>query len=336
MVWLIFLLCLAVILFAGTKLARYGDAISEKTGLGRIWIGLVLLAVITSMPELVTSVSAAALVGLPDLAFGNLFGSCIFNLLIIGLLDIMHRSTPVLSKASPRHIAWAALEILLIAVAVGGILAGERFSGAALGWIGITSIIIIVVYLVGIWGIFRFERQYSLLPTQAAPLWYEDMSTRALWFKFALAAVAVIGGGILLSYVGDEIAQTTGWSTSFVGTLFLAITTSMPELVVAIGAFHLGAIDMALADILGANMLDIVIITWSDLFYTQGSIFSHVSGTHLTTALVAIAMSLLVIIGLRFRQERKTFKFVSWYSIALAGLYLYGAYALFTSGTGSG
>ncbi len=336
MVWLIFLLCLAVILFAGTKLARYGDAVSEKTGLGRIWIGLVLLAVITSMPELVTSVSAAALVGLPDLAFGNLFGSVIFNLLIIGLLDILCHSAPVLSKASPRHIVWASLEILLIAIAIGGILVGERFSGVSVGWVGITSIIIVVVYLVGIRGIIRFERRHSLLPSQAAPLRYEDMSERALWFKFTLASAAVIGAGILLSYVGDEIARTTGWSTSFVGTLFLTITTSMPELVVAIGAFRLGAIDMAVADILGANILDIVVITWVDLFYTQGPVFSYVSGTHLTTALVAIAMSLLVIAGLRFRQQRKTFKFISWYSIALIGLYIFGAYALFTPGMGSG
>ena len=92
MVWLKFILCVVIILFSGTKLARYGDAIAEKTGLGRIWVGLVLLALITSMPELVTGVSSVALVGLPDLGLGTLLGSCIFNLSIIALLDIMCRS----------------------------------------------------------------------------------------------------------------------------------------------------------------------------------------------------------------------------------------------------
>ena len=85
MVWLKFLLCVVIILFAGTKLARYGDAIAEKTGLGRIWIGLMLLAIITTMPELVTAVSSATFVegNGPDLALGTLLGSCIFNLLIL-------------------------------------------------------------------------------------------------------------------------------------------------------------------------------------------------------------------------------------------------------------
>ena len=336
MVWLKFVLCLVIILFAGTKLARYADAIGEKSGVGRIWIGLVLLALITSMPELVTSVSAAALVGLPDLAFGTIFGSCLFNLAIIGLLDILHRSTPVLSRASSRHMAWAGLEILLIAIAAGSIFAGARLSGLALGWVGIPSIIILIVYLVGVRGMFRFERRQQLVPPQAAPLQYEDISTRSAWFKFALAAAAVIGAGIWLSFIGDEIATTTGWGASFVGTLFLAVTTSMPELVVAIGALRLGAIDMAVADILGANMLDIVIITWADLFYTQGPIFSLVSNAHLITAAVAMMMSLLVIAGLRFRQKRKTLIVISWYGLALIGLYIFGAYALFTSGIGLG
>ena len=56
MVWLKFLLCVVIILFAGTKLARYGDAIAEKTGLGRIWLDLVLIITVTTMPELVTGV----------------------------------------------------------------------------------------------------------------------------------------------------------------------------------------------------------------------------------------------------------------------------------------
>jgi len=333
LVWLKFLLCLAIILFSGTKLVRYGDAISEKTGLGRIWIGLVLLALITSMPELATSVSATALVKLPDLAFGNIFGSCIFNLAIIGLLDILYyRSAPVLSSASSRHIASAGLGILLVAIAAGSIIAGERFSGLAVGWVSIPSIIILIVYLVGVRGIFRFERRNQLASLQPTALQYEHISTRSVWFKFTLAALAVIGAGIWLSFVGDEIAATTGLGATFVGSLFLAITTSMPELVVAIGAFRLGVIDMAVADILGANMLDIVIITWADLFYTQGPVFGSVSNAHLITAAVAVMMSLVVILGLRFRQKRKTFNIVSWYALALIGLYLFGAYALFRLG----
>ncbi len=327
---------MAIILFAGTKLARYGDAIAEKTGLGRIWIGLVLLATITTMPELVTGVSSAALVGVPDLALGTLLGSCIFNLTILALLDVLYRPAPILSRASLRHIASASIGILLIAIAAGSIFAWERFSGLPLGWVGIASIIILIVYLIGTRQIFRWERKHQLASPQAAPSQYEGIPAKTVYLKFAVAAIAIISAGIWLSFVGDEIATTYNWSASFVGSLFLAITTSMPELTVTIAALRLGAIDMAVADILGANMLDIVVITWADLFYTPGPILAMVSGVHLTTAMVAVIMSLVVIVGLRFRQQRKTFIVISWYGPVLIGLYILGAYALFTSGIGLG
>ena len=333
MIWFKFVLCLAIILFAGIRLARYGDAIAEKTGLGRIWIGLVLLAAITSMPELVTGVSSAALVGSSDLALGTLLGSCSLNLAILALLDILHHHTPVLSQASSGHIASAGWGILLIAIAGVSILAGVKFSELALGWVGIPSIVILVLYLVGMWRMFRYERSHQPM-VQPASRKYEEIPTRTVYLRFALAAAAIIAAGIWLSFIGDGIAETTGWDATFVGSLFLAITTSMPELVVTIAALRLGAIDMAVADILGSNMLNIAIIAPVDLFYTQGAILSSISCNHLITVAAVAVMSLLAIIGLRFRQRRKTFIFVSWYALALIGLYAFGAYALFNSSVG--
>jgi len=334
LVWLKFLSCVAIIIFSGTKLARYGDAVAEKTGLGRVWVGLMFLGAITSMPELVTGISSAALVGLPDLALGTLLGSCFFNLSIIALLDILHPRAPVLSKASSRHMLSAGLGIVLIAIAAGSIFVGGRFSGLVLGWVGIPSIIILILYVVGVRQIFHFERKHLLPSTQVIPLRYEGVATGRLYLKFTLAALAVIGAGMWLSFVGDEIAETTGWGASFVGSLFLAITTSMPELVVTVAALRLGAVDMAVADILGANMLDMVVITWADLFYTRGPILAMVSQTHLITAIMSVVMSLLVIVGLRFRQKGKTFIVISWYGPLIIGLYIFGVYSLFVSGIG--
>ena len=334
MVWLNFLICCVIILFAGSKLVRYADAIAEKTRLGRLWIGLLLLALITSMPELITGVSSVVLVKLPDLGLGTLLGSCLFNLTILVILDVMHRPAPLLNEASSRHMLSAGLGILLVSLAAGGILAGDWFSRLPVGWVGIPSLIIIIVYLAGVWGMYRCERgQHLLLPETHIPQ-YADTSTGAVWFKCALAAILVIGAGVWLSFVGDEIAATTGWGTSFVGSLFLAISTSLPELTVAIVAMRLGAVDMAVADILGANMLDIAHIFTVDVFYTRGPVLSAVSGAHLITAAVVAAMSLVVIAGLRFRQKRKTFVFISWYGLAMLCLYILGAYALFISAIG--
>jgi len=319
---------MAIILFAGTRLARYGDAIAEKTGLGRLWIGLVLLAAITSMPELVTGVSAAALVKLPDLALGDLLGSCMFNLLILAFLDILYRPAPILSQASSRHMLSAGIGILLIAIAAGTILAGGRFSGLAVGWVGAPSIIIASLYLAGMWWVFRSERGRQPQPVEAASLQYKEFSKKTVYLRFALAAAAIIGAGIWLAFIGEELATTYNWHASFVGSLFLAISTSMPELVVTIAALRLGAIDMAVADILGSNMFNIAIIAPVDASYKPGPLLSSVSHTHLTTAAVAIVMSLLVILGLRFPQKRKVLS-ISWYTPVLIGLYIFGAYALF-------
>lgn len=299
--------------------------------MGGLWIGLVLLAAITSVPELVTGVSSAALVGLPDLAIGTLFGSCLFNLTLIALLDILFRQGPILSQARLRHVASAGVGILLVGIAALSIWGGERLSGFALGWVGIPSIIILILYLVAVRQMFRFERSHPIQLETASPK-YAQIPLRTIYLRFILAAIAVIGAGIWVSFVGDEIAEITGWGASFVGSLFLAISTSMPELVVTVAALRLGAIDMAVADILGSNMFNIAIIFAVDLFYTQGPILSSGSSSHLTTAAVTIVMSLIVILGLRFRQKRKTFSFMSWYTLVLIGLYIFGVYALFTSG----
>jgi len=332
LIWFYFIVCIAAILFAGTKLAKYGDIIAEKTGLGRVWIGLLLLAFITSLPELTTGISSVALVKIPDLAMGTLLGSCLFNLLILAVLDILHRRVPILTNASRSHIASAGVGILLITVAAVSIFAGEGFSGISLAWIGLPSIIIFGLYVVGVRELFRFERkQKSAVPANDSPQ-YADVSMRKVWIKFALAAAIVVGAGIWLAYIGEGIDQATGWGASFVGSLFLAFTTSVPELALTIAAIRIGAIDMAVADLMGANMINIAKIFILDIFYTPGSLISAVSTSHITTALVAIGMTVVVILGLLFRQKRKTFKFVSWYAVLLIALYIFGAYSLFTMG----
>lgn len=334
MVWIEFLLGIVIILFAGTKLARYGDAIAEKTGLGRLWVGLLLLAAITSIPEIVTGVSSVALVGLPDLAMGTLFGSNLFNLAILALLDIAHPITPILTVAGPRQGLLATGGILLTAVAGVSILAGSWLSGFTLGWIGIPSIIILLLYLLVIRQVYRRERGEKSPISEVGPLKYDNIPIGTVWLRFSMAAVAVIAAGIWISFIGEEIVQVTGWEASFVGSLFLAVSTSMPELVVTFAALRLGAVDMAIADILGSNMFNMAIILPVDLFYVREAIFSAVSSVHVITAVAGIVMSLIVIMGLRLRQKGKMFVIFSWYAPALIIFYLLGFYLLFLAGVG--
>jgi cation:H+ antiporter len=279
---------------------------------------------------MVTGVSAAALVGEPDLALGTLFGSNLFNLAILAILDIFYPYTPILSVVSKRQMLLAIGGSALIVVAGLSVLTGEGLSVASLGWLSIPSIIIVLLYLFILRWAFHREKTAPELGTEASL--YDDMPLRTVWFKFILAAAAVIAAGIWLSFVGEDIAEVTGWGTSFVGSLFLAISTSMPELVVTFAAVRLGAVDMAVADILGSNMFNMAIILPVDLAYVRDSIFAAVTDVHGITAAAGLLMSLLVIIGIRFHRKRKIFGLFGWYTPLLVIIYLVGFYALFRAG----
>ncbi len=338
MVWLQFIGLSLVIVIAGTKAARYADIIAERTGLGRVRVGLLLLAVISSMPELATGISSVTLVATPDFGVGTLLGSTLFNLTILVVLDVLSRGVPVLSKASLSHLPLAGMGILLMVGAGFSI----RFAGAldrfTVGWVGLPTLIIMAVYLSGIWFIMRRGGAETEMDTGTVAVTGEPASVAGgpvwrVWAKLALSAVAIIAAGIFLSYVAEGIAATTGWGASFVGSLLLAIATSLPELVIAIAAFRIGAVDLAVADILGANMIDVAHLFTIDLFFTSGPVLSSVSGSHAVTAMIVTVMTAIVAVGIWRRRPRKTFGVASWYAVLLLGLYLYGAYALFKAGS---
>src|SRR3990172_2406536 len=158
LIWVQFAVCLLIIVVAGTKLAKYGDLIAKKTGLGRVWIGVVLLATITSLPELATGISSVAFVGQPDLTMGDLFGSNLINLMIIAIIDLVHRSGPVLHYLGMGIVLSTVLSLFLIAAAATSLyLAQNLLTVALFGRIGIYSFVLFCLYLLAQYMIFRFQ-----------------------------------------------------------------------------------------------------------------------------------------------------------------------------------
>jgi cation:H+ antiporter len=328
MVWLKFSACVVIILFSGTRLARYGDAIAERTGLGRIWIGLVVIAIVTSIPELVTSISAVTLVKSPDLAMGNVLGSCTFNLTLFVLADLMYRPAPVLNQISSRHL----LSVILGIVMLGLVALGMLLGGLTLplpGKISVLSVVIVVFYLAGIWWIYRSARRHQTQAVEVTLTRVKGLSRKTIYLRFALAAVAIIGGAIWLSFVGYELSTTYGWHSGFVGSLFVAVTTSLPELAVTVAAVRLSALDMAAANIFGSNMFDLVIIGAADFAYRHGSIFSSISSIHLMTIASAVAMNAIVIAALKLRPKHEKYVFRRWYNAPLVAIYVIGMTAVY-------
>jgi cation:H+ antiporter len=334
MIWVAFLALAGIIGFAGVVLTRYGDAIADKTRLGGTWIGVVLLAAVTSLPELITGISSVAVAGVPEIAVGDVFGSCTFNLLIIVFLDFLHREESVFSRANQGHILSAGFGILLIGFAGFSLLLADKGSISSLGHVGLNSVVIVAAYSVAMRTVFRYERQQVKTFTEEEPDRYPYLSLRQAVLRYAGAAFLVVGAGTGMPFVAGRIAEVMQWNQSFVGTAFVALGTSIPELVVTMAALRIGALDMAIGNLLGSNMFNIFILAVDDFFYLPGPLFSAVSPAHAVSALSAIMMTGIAIIGLLYRPPKRVFRTVGWASIFLFCIYLINSYMLFLYGSG--
>ncbi|MCM5555278.1 sodium:calcium antiporter [Pleomorphomonas sp. NRK KF1] len=329
-VWFQFGVCAILIGFAGPALARYGDIISQRTGVSRTWIGLVLLATATSLPELFTGVSAVTVVDAPNIAVGDALGSCIFNLAMLVVLDALSRDEPVYRRIDQGHILTAGFGVILIGSAGALVLVGGDNTGFQLLHVGIYTPFFVVLYLVAMRAAFVYERRSRREPTIA-----QDMPTitlKAAIIRYAVAAAVVGGAGSWLPFIGQDIADTMGWRTTFVGTLLIAGTTSLPELVVTIGALRIGAVDMAIGNLLGSNLFAVLILAIDDMAYTSGPLLASVSPAHTFTALGAVIMSGLFIVALLYRPETRFHGRIGWVSLSLLVVYLLSSYAVYLHG----
>lgn len=329
LVWLAFVFCLVVIGYAGVKLSKYGDVIADKTGLGGTWVGIVLLATVTSLPELVTGISSVLVVNVPDIAVGDVLGSCVFNLSIIVILDFLHRGESVYTRAKQGHILSAGFGIMLIGLLGFSILLARNDTDFSLGHIGLYSYVIIILYAIAMRTVFRYEVQQIEAFAEQEPDKHPEISLQQSIYRYSGAALLVVVAGSFLPMVAKAIALAMGWHQSFVGTLFVALVTSVPEAVVSIAALRLGAIDMAIANLFGSNLFNVLIIAIDDLLYFPGPLLSYAVPMHAVSAMSAMMMTGVAIVGLLYRPKGRVFKTVGWASIFLFTVYLFNSYVLY-------
>lgn len=331
-IWLQFLFSLIVIGFAGYYLSRYGDIIAEKTGMSASWVGLILLATATSLPELVTGISAVTVADAPNIAVGNALGSTVFNLAVLVILDALYQRETLYSRAAQGHILSASLGALLIAFAGFSLLLDHAGISPALGHVGLYTPFFVLVYFVAIRAVHRYEQRTLDAYTEASTERYPQVTLRHAIKGYALAAAVVVAAGSWLPFVAKDIAELMGWGQSFVGTLLVAAVTSAPEIVVTISALRIGAINMAIANLLGSNLFNIIYLAIDDLFYTKGALLSNVDSSHALTAFTAVMMSTLAIIGFIFRPQRPAVLKLTWISLGLLLFYILNTWILFQHG----
>ena len=330
--WLQFVVCAVLIGYAGSKLSRYGDVIADKTGLGGAWVGLALMAVVTSLPELVTGISSVTLADAPDIAVGNVLGACVMNLAMIVFLDLLHRGESVYTRASQGHILSAGFGIIMTGFVGFSLLYSSRGGDLSLGHVGLYSPILAVIYAVAVRTVFFYERRQLKEFVEERVERYPHLSLRQAVTRYSLAALVVVAAALWLPYIGHDLASAMGWHETFVGTLFIAFATTLPEMVVTITALRLGALDMAISNLLGSNLFNVFIIAIDDVFFLKGPLLSHVSTLHVVSSLSAVMMSGVVIVGLLYRPQTRLFRTVGWASLSLLSLYLLNAFILYLYG----
>ena len=327
--WLQLAGCAAAIGWAGARLTRLADAIGAQTGMSGSWVGLVLLAAVTSLPELATGISAVTVADAPNIAVGDVLGSTVFNLGLLALLDLLHRPDTMYARAGSAHVLAAAWGIVLLAVVGAALLLEQAGALPSIGPVGLYSPLLLLLYLVALRSVHGHERAQPAVERPVDRGRARAPGLRATWLQFALSAAVVTVAGIGLPFVGGRIADEQGWSRTFVGTLLVAAATSLPEVVVTLTALRLRALDMAIGGLLGSNLFDLLVIAIDDAFHTRGPLLAQVSPLHALTAWFAVLMSAVVVMGLVHRPRRRVFATTTWAGLALLALYLANAWLLF-------
>ena len=306
--------------------------IAEKTGLSGSWIGLVLLASVTSLPELVIGASSVTIVDAPDIAVGDALGSCVFNLVILVVLDFLQRGESVYRRARIGHVLSAGFGTVLIGFVGMSLLLHGRGLGIAVGHVGIYTPVILILYALAMRTLFRYERTHREEFAEESAERYPKMTLRTALLRYAAGGVVIVGAGTWLPFVAGDLAEAMGWRTSFVGTLFVAAVTSLPELVVTVSALRIGALDMAIANLLGSNLFDMAVIAIDDILFVNGPILARVSPIHAVSAMSAVVMTGIAVVGLLYRPQVRVFRAVGWVSLGLFIMYLLNSYVLYIHG----
>ena len=308
----LFALAGVVVVAAGTVLARSGDEIATRTGLGGLLVGMLLLSTATSLPEVAVDVSAA-LEGAPDLAVGDLFGSSMANMAILAVIDLVHRGR-VWPAVGVGHARLAAIAIGLTSFAVLAILIP---SGLTIGWVGIDTILIVVAYIAAAAWMSRSRGEGRRIPAPTgefiAPTGWARRAeaTHSLRYevaRFAASALVILAAAPVLALSGKGIADQTGVGQTFVGVLLLAVTTSLPELVASLAAVRIGAYDLAVGNLFGSNAFNMTILFAADLAYRPGPILAAIAPAQVVAgvgAILLMAIALAAVVdGTRTRIRR--------------------------------
>tara|TARA_Y100000590_G_scaffold470557_1_gene666316 strand:+ start:865 stop:1878 length:1014 start_codon:yes stop_codon:yes gene_type:complete len=304
LVWAQLIFAGIIIFIAAHHLVSSVDIISQELNLGQTFVGVLLLATATSLPELGTGATSILLVNEPELAAGDVFGSNMFNLLLIGACDFFWRGLPIMHTVERSTVILGLFSLVAILI-TSTIISVESFSTYEFSLFGLMispfSIFIILFFIYAMYSVYKSDRNEDSVNNESVKV------SRRLVFainKYLIAAIVTFAAASLLSYSGDNLSILMNWNKGFVGTQFLAIATSLPEAATVIMAMYKMKTDLAVSNLFGSNLFNTCVVLFGDdLFLTKSSFWGHINNIHIFSCLMAILSTLIII---SFAQSRGT------------------------------
>ena len=321
---LVFLASSVAVIFFGTRLAIYGDALATLTGLGRLFVGGILVALATSLPELSTNISAVRLdPPNPELALGDVFGSNMLNMFILAAVALAFGGRHFLLRVSPRQGYLIVFSVFITGLAL---LFGATQMGVSAFQVGLSSLVLLIAFLAGMYWVYLTRPVENLGKRE-----YPGMDLRRAWALFVLVSAGVVVSAFFLAWSTDQIADITGIASSTLGILLVALVTSMPEASSTIGAARIGAMDLGVAGLYGSCAFNVTILFYADLFYRDGVLVLQAEPAHFVAGGMAVFLMLVGLVLIVFRQRIRAKVATGLLAIMAAG-YLAAAVAVATLG----
>jgi cation:H+ antiporter len=301
----LFVASAAAIAFAGAKLSRVADKLADRTGMGEVVAGALFLGAATSLPGAITSMATAAQ-GAAGLAIGNALGGLTAQTAFIAVADIFYRRANLEHAAASA--AGLAQGVLLMALLTMPLIAAAQPPVTVWG-IHPVSFLIPIAYGFGLRLLSRIQDDPMWHPVRTDETREElsepeenATSGRSLWMRFLLYAGITAVAGYAIGEASLGIVDKTALSETAVGTIFAAVANSLPELVTAIAAVRIGAVSLAVGDVIGGNAFEVMFLSAADMFY-DGSIYAAMTEQDRTTGLTAMLMTAVLLLGMIRRQK---------------------------------
>lgn len=303
---ILFLFLAGLTVFLSFRLSYYADLLNKTTNISGVFIGGILLAGLTSLPEFVTCLSSIFLNN-PYLAIGDILGSNFFNIAMMCFFDILFIKTMFYNYTKNRYYLIYVLLILnylIMYLFMGGTFNLEIFN------IGLPSFIIIITYIFYLKNAKEEETKKEVITTKEHVL-----------LKFFLVGLFMVIVSILLTLVVNLIAgKNPNVASSFIGAILLGITTSMPEVITFIALVKMKSFDLALSDIIGSNLFNLLILAIGDIFLKNKEIYYFVDKESMFLLVFGFILTILSF----YQNNRKVVKNKLVYIIpSLMGILLY-------------